>query len=414
MLTKNMRAFKFCCVVLSACFFNIVSPVWAADPPPQPQSGPGGRDYVVGDIVQKAIGDAKAPVLVYYSGSAPKEARTVIIFMHAWGAVNPVVYGGWIDHLVKKGHLVLWPRHQEMFRTGGSQSTDTAIEALKTAFDILKNDPDARPDVNRVAIVGHLAGAGVAVNVAARASSVGLPIPKIIFTAVPGGLAAEVLAEQAAKQLNAKNTPKAPLSPSKGIPLADLSQISANTFFISAIGDREHQPSERTTRRLFREASQIQPVNKVLLRLQSDDHGYPPHIMNLTAAGSYKAEYDISKVKLPVAAPLPKGQRQQRVVRAPDANLSGEQYQLVQQMERSRVDLADYLGFWKALDLTLIHGFQDQDANGLRNDTRLPDMGRWSNDWPVKRINIEAPKEIAPQAKTTDRATTGTAPTQRP
>lgn len=412
MCQKSVKALKLLCVVVSACFFNIISPVFAADPPPQLQSGPGGRDYIAGEIVQKAVGDVKAPVLVYYAGTAPKEARTVVIFMHGWGAVNPAVYGGWIDHLVKKGHLVLWPRHQDLLKTGGSQSTDMAIEGLKTAFEILKNDPDARPDINKVAVVGHLAGAGVAVNIAARASSVGLPVPKIIFTAIPGGLAAETPLEQGIKQTSPKNAPKPPAATSKGIPVADLSQIPANTFFVSAIGDREHQPSERTTRRLFRDATQIQPMNKVLLRLQSDDHGYPPHIMNLTAPGSFKAEYDISKIKLPASPPPPKGQRQQRVVRAPDANLSGEQYQLVQQMERSRVDLADYMGFWKALDLTLLHGFQSGDANALRNDPRLADMGRWSNDWPVKRINIEAPKEIAPQA-TNDRGTTGTAPVQR-
>ncbi len=402
-LRFSQRFHAFMCA-LSLSFFILMSGlntlVWAADPPAQPDMGPGGRDYISGEIVQKALGDAKAPVLVYYAGTAPAQERSVIIFLHAWGAVNPAVYGGWIEHLVRKGHVVLWPRHQELWRSGGAQATDLAVEGLKSAFDALKNDPDVRPDIKKVAVVGHLAGAGVAVNIAARAPLEGLPIPKVVFAAIPGGLAAE------AKLVNGKPVAGA----LRGIPLADLSQVPANTYIISAIGDREHQPSERTTRRLFRETTQVPAVNKVFMRVQSDDHGYPPHVINLTAPGSYKPDFDITKITLPVAPPLPKGQRAPRPVRALDANLSGEQHQLVQQMERSRTDVADYLGFWKILDLALIHAFQEGDATAFRNDQRLVDMGRWSNGWPVKRINVEAPREIpAPQA-VNDNPSTPTTP----
>jgi pimeloyl-ACP methyl ester carboxylesterase len=402
---KHLRTFA----ILSAfvlTYLVVTNLAFAASPPFQPESGAGGSDYIATEVVKKAIGGPKNPTLVFYSSKTTQEPRSVVVFFHAWGAVNPAVYGGWIDHLARKGHVVLWPRYQDVGRTGASMASDVAMEATKQAFELLKSDADIKLDLQKIAYIGHLAGAGVALNVATRAPQIGLPTPRVIFAAMPGGLAAE------AKPQEGKVKIAAP--PSRGIPLVDVSALPANTLLISMIGDREHQASERTTRRVFREAKTIPIVNKVLLRIQSDDHGFPAHTANLVAPGSYLDAYDISKITLPVdptEAKPAKKQRQPRPIKAPaDANLSGEQYVLVQQMERTKIDAIDYLGFWKVFDLTFQHAFQDADASALRVDPKLVDMGSWSNGWPVKRINVEAAKEsvLAPSQDNTPASTSST------
>jgi hypothetical protein len=381
-------------VAMMCALFGSVSVCLAANPPSQPETGAGGRDYITTEVVKKAIGDYKNTTLVFYSPKTSAEPRSVVVFFHAWGAINPAVYGGWIDHLVRKGHVVLWPRYQDVGQTGASAASDIAFESLNKAFELLKSDPEIKLDLQKMAYIGHLAGAGVAANMAVRATQTGLPAPRVIYAAIPGGLAAE------AKPQEVQGAKGKPVSPSRGIPLSDMSVLPASTFLISAIGDREHQASERTTRRLFREAKNIPIVNKVLLRVQSDDHGFPVHTANLVAPGSYLDAYDISKITLPAEPAAPKkakGQRQPRPLKvSADASLSGEQYVLVQQMERTKIDAIDYLGFWKSFDLSFQHAFQSADATSLRADPKLVDMGSWSNGWPVKRINVEAAKESAP------------------
>ena len=44
----------------------------------------------------------------------PKPAiAPVVVFHHGWLAVNPGIYGAWIDHLTRRGAIVVYPRYQE-------------------------------------------------------------------------------------------------------------------------------------------------------------------------------------------------------------------------------------------------------------------------------------------------------------
>jgi hypothetical protein len=43
--------------------------------------------------------------------------------------------------------------------------------------------------------------------------------------------------------------------------------------------------------------------------------------------------------------------------------------------------------------------FSGKDAQALRNDPALTDMGRWSDTWPVRRLTAELPRaDAAPVA----------------
>ncbi len=84
--------------------------------------------------------------------------RPVVVFLHSWGAVNPALYGGWIEHLARKGNLVLYPRFQDVNRSRPADASALAANLIKTSLEALANDPQAKPDVTRVAFIGHLAG----------------------------------------------------------------------------------------------------------------------------------------------------------------------------------------------------------------------------------------------------------------
>ena len=43
----------------------------------------------------------------------PKPVRApLIVFNHGWSAMSPWVYGAWIDHMVRRGNIVVFPIYQ--------------------------------------------------------------------------------------------------------------------------------------------------------------------------------------------------------------------------------------------------------------------------------------------------------------
>src|SRR4051812_20013949 len=136
--------------------------VFAATPPAQPKSGPGGAENPGAEIVKRVVGTQSAYTYAYYAAGQPEQPRPVVVFLHGWGATNPMIYGGWIDHLARRGYLVLFPAFQEIGRTRPVDATPRAVARVKAALAALGSDPQARPDRSSVAVIGHSAGAGVA------------------------------------------------------------------------------------------------------------------------------------------------------------------------------------------------------------------------------------------------------------
>lgn len=358
----------------------------AATPPLQPKSGPGGADYVAGEVSKRAVGTASAATYVFHAAGPAAEPRPVIVFLHAWGATNPQVYGGWIEHLARKGYLVLYPRFQEVGRTRPAEATANATRLVKEALAALAADAEARPDSSRLALIGHTAGSPIAVNLAATAKAEGLPVPKLVFLVMPGGIASD--------------------ASSRGIQLADLSQIDPSTTLITMIGDREFRAADAAARRILREAGSVPPTRKIFMRALSDEHGFPALSATLASPGSVNEAFDGTKIRVAPDPPGdPKAPRQAKPKWSADMVLSGEQSVLVSQLGSNGINALDYYGYWKTFDMSLAAALSGKDAQALRNDPALTDMGRWSDGWPVKRLGaLEPPRaeaDAAPTAKPT-------------
>jgi len=370
-----MRRFPLTALVVGSCrafLSSLGGPgLRAAPPPEQPCHGPGGSDYAAADVTRRVLGTASAATYVFHPAGAAKEPRPVVVFLHSWGAANPGLYGGWLEHLARRGNLVLFPRFQDPNRTRPMDATANAAALIKSALETLAADPDARPDLKRVAFIGHLAGAPIAFNLAGRATEDGLPTPKLVFAVMPGGIASDEKA--------------------RGILLQDLSAIPASTLLVTMTGDRDHLPADRAARRLMTEASEVPGSRKLFMRASSDDHGFPTVTATLTAPGSRNDAYDASVLKLPPDPP--KDPKQKNTWRwYPDMSLTGEQTILTQQLASNPTDALDYLAFWKSFDMAAAAAFAGQDALALRRDARFIDMENWSDGWPVRRLSADLPK----------------------
>lgn len=355
-------------------------PAFAATPPKQPEQGPGGADYVATQVVKRAVGRASAATYVFHAAGEASEARPVVVFLHSWGAADPQLYGGWIEHLARKGFLVLFPRFQEVNRTRPADATALATNLVKEALATLADDREARPDLTRFAYVGHLAGAAIALNLAANAAAEGLPDPKLIFAVMPGGIASDEKA--------------------RGILLKGLSTIDAATLLITMSGDRDYLPTDRAARRILKETTAIPANHKLFMRVGSDAHGFPALTATLASPGSPKKDYDAAAIKLPPDPPKDPKQKGPVWRWSADMALTGEQTVLTAQLASNVTDTLDYLAYWKTFDLAAEAAFAGKDAASLRSNPRFTDMGAWSDGWPVRRLSAEMPKaEGQEQAK---------------
>lgn len=367
-----------------------LSAAQAASPPPQPSEGAGGFGDRKATIVKRLLGRGTATTFAFHAaGTAPEAGRPVVVFLHGWGVVNPQSYGGWIDHLTRQGWLVLYPRFQEVNRTRPADAPGLADGLVKAALADLASDADAKPDLGRVAFIGHLAGAPLAMDMAADAKQHGLPVPKLVFMVAPGGIA---------------SGPK-----SRGIALTELSGIDPSTLLIAMVGDKDTRAADLAAKRLLREASAVPLERKLFIRALSDDHGFPALTATLAAPAGTDTAYDGGAIK---PGPEPKDAAKDAPKPPPfrwSANmaLTGEQQTLVSQINIARVDALDYLGFWKTFDIAAAAAFAGSDANAMKNNPRLADMERWSDGWPVKRLSVETPRLVAPAAQAATPAAPG-------
>lgn len=384
-----MRLFSFPRAQFVGALF-LALPALAAAPPGQPATGPGGVGDRNATIVKRGLGTAGAASFAYYkAGPAPKEGRPVAVVLHAWGASDPQFYGAWIDHLARNGWLVLFPRFQEVNKTRPADATANAQALLAKAFQDLAGDADAKPDPAKVALIGHLAGAPLAANLAAGAAAAGLPAPRLVFAAVPGGIAHD--------------------AKSRGIPLGDLSTIPADTMLITIIGDKDARAADAASKRLHREAVTVKQDKKLFLRALSDDHGFPAISATLAAPAGIDKAYEAAAITLP---PDPPGAKPP-FKWTPDVTLTGEQTNIVNQIKVARADTLDYLAFWRTFDMAADAAFAGKDGLSLKNDPRFSDMLRWADGWPVKRIAVEVPKAAPPSPPAATAAPAAPAPARR-
>lgn len=132
--------------------------------------GPETRAFVVGDGARAAM------VLPALGG----RRRPTVVFLHGWGLTGSQAYAAWLRHLARRGSTVIVPRYQTSLRTPSRSTPDAALSGVRFALRAVSPRPRA------VVVVGHSAGAVLAVDYAARAETLGLPPARAVMAIFPG------------------------------------------------------------------------------------------------------------------------------------------------------------------------------------------------------------------------------------
>ncbi|MET0606866.1 MAG: hypothetical protein ABWZ80_10440 [Beijerinckiaceae bacterium] len=357
------------------------APSFATTPPKQPDKGPGGAEYPISsaDVAKEAYGTGAQQVFVFRPTKGFEGPRPVVVFGHAINAFNPKIYGGWIDHLVRRGAIVIFPRYQLDSRTPRNELIGHAAAGVRLAVTKLGDAADAE----KVAYVGHGAGGNIVVNLAANPD---MPKPRLVFAVMPGNSWGNRW---------------------QAIKLDELGKLPADIVLITLTGETDTVAKDADARKIIRASASVPAARKMLLRLPTDSHGTPSMFAtHYTPMGRHDA-YDMPNIPVvdealpPVqldARGRPRPQPRPPVVPAPQPEEFGG----------APVDSADWFGLWKPLDIAMPIAFTGEDTTPIKRHPMLTTMGLWSDGWPVKRLSYESARE--PQTPPTADAQPATPP----
>ncbi len=362
--------------------------------PGQAAKGPGGADYAIASVIKKAYGFGSAQGIVFRPADPPGafvKARPVVVLVHGWGAVSPKWYGAWIEHLVRRGNIVVYPRYQEAGGgTAYNEVTGEAVKGIRTALDALAATPGVTADLTKVAYIGHNAGAIIAANLAARAATDGLPVPRAVLALMPTRVPTD--------------------TKTRAVALTDLTGLDPSVNMITVTGDRDTVSGEAGARAILRaSAVALKADHRLLIRINSDNHGQPPLVAAHYSAAAPDDAYDLARIEDAMKTPPPEApvvhrdKAAERAAREEARRKASERWWLARQeqqdmqlMEMQKVDAFDHYGVWRTVDIALERTLAGGDAQSVRRDPRIYDMGLWTDGWPIKRLTVESPREAPP------------------
>src|SRR6185437_573144 len=340
-------------VALTFLFFTNVC-AQSATPPPQPLTGPGGKQYVHKSVTKNRYGKGGQEYWIYEPESPRPRTAPVIVFLHGWGGMNPLYYGAWLDHLVKRGNIVVYPRYQSNLLTPIKDFTPNTLAAVKDAVRRLRTERGhVTPDFSKFATVGHSPGGLLAANVAALASESNLPRVRAVMSVEPG-------------------ITEAPIN----VPLADLKKIPADTLLLAVAGDQDTLVRDTDAKRIYYESTRVSAANKDFITLISDSHGQPALQASHRAPTALNKDYDSGEGVggAPAGRPDPIG----------DTAISRRV-----RPETMMVNALDYYGTWKLFDALTDAAFTGKNREyALGNTPQQRFMGVWSDGVPVKELKV--------------------------
>ena len=162
--------------------------------------------------------------------SPQPDSAPVIVFLHGYGGYNPMIYGGWIKHLVLQGNTVIFPRYQRnLIFPRPPRFVRNTSKAIHRAMDTLQQEGRVHPFFNdgpRL-YVGHSYGGVVAANIAVNYERWDLPEPEGLLLLAPGS------------------------GPFKGAVLKDYTDLSDSLQLAIVLHEHDHVVGDQLGRLIF-------------------------------------------------------------------------------------------------------------------------------------------------------------------
>lgn len=307
--------------------------------PDQPEEGPGSADYRHAEVKMSSFAEDADGYWLFEPASPRPDSAPVVVFFHGYGAINPMIYGRWLRHIVQQGNIVIYPRYQNnLFSPGSRQFPGTASTAIRNAFQELKKGDHVRPVENGLILAGHSYGGAISAYLGVHYEELGIPKPAGILLASPG------------------------TGPLNGARLDSYEDMPEEIALLVMASVNDHVVGQELARIVFETAVNTPKRNFILQH--PDEHGEPA-----IGAGhneSYALDSDF------------------------DAGIHNLSYRRA--IGVARIDAIDYYGYWKLLDALMDcvrSGENCEVAFGNTEAQRY--MGCWSDGQKVRELEVLAP-----------------------
>lgn len=359
-----------CCLLAGICSAETGgTPAQKPAPPGPPASGPGAPVYSHARTERLWQGMGEEAFLLVTPAEPVPASAPLVVLLHGWLGINPKGQGAWIEHLARRGNIVIWL----VYQTGRMQVREPvphAVTALKHALAELEKPGRVRPRLEGMVLAGHSLGGCMAMNLAAVAAREGLPKPLAVLN-VEG---ADAKGSESASRLHLR--PKSLVE--------DLTLIPSGTMLLTLIGDEDRRVTLERGRVFHDRATGVASADKVLAMVRSDRHGEPPmiadHFFPQAADKSYDVDGATGQPPAPTRFPTLK-----RLAGKAFAKLLG-----APGLERDAVrppDALDWWVTWRCLDRLVdaaFHGESRDDA--LLRTPASRATGIWSDGTPVEPL----------------------------
>jgi pimeloyl-ACP methyl ester carboxylesterase len=308
--------------------------------PGQPFDGPGGAEYLHKSV---SFFDAATRADGYwlFEPADPKpDSAEVVVFLHGYGAYNPMAYGKWIKHLVAKGNIVIYPRYQKNLvwpRPNGFP--ENAAKGIRDALRELQKEGRVKPKTDHVVYIGHSYGGVTAANLATRWEKMRIPKPTAMLLAEPGS------------------------GPFKGARLQDYSAIPSDTKVLIVVGEDDYVVGAEFGSLVFNTAVNTPERNLIVQR--RDTTNLRRWVL---ATHSEPYGYDL------------------------DFDTGVRNYTARRVLMTSRLNEVDFHCYWKLGDALINYsrkGIQKEYAFGNTPEQRF--MGRWPDGHPIRELDVYQP-----------------------
>ena len=328
-------------------FFSLLVPLLgptldpSAQPaqPAQPAGGPGGSAYVHQTVVFTDHADDPDGYWLFTPADPVPDTAQVLVFLHGYGGYNPMIYGGWIDHLVKRGHVVIYPRYQkDMWHPRPSQFAPNSAKAIRDALGYLQTT-NTVIDTSHFSIVGHSYGGVIGADLTANWTDYGIPKPKSLFLVSPG------------------------TGPLKGGRLSSYEGLAEDLklLVITSTGDRV--VGDEFGRLVYETATNTTERNYLVQ--DRDDHGSPAVSNGHNESYSLNLAYDNGATNWT-------SKRARRI---------------------GHTGAVDYFGYWKLYDALLVYTrTSKQRAYAFGDTPEQRSLGVWADGTAIKPLWVEVPE----------------------
>ena len=316
--------------------------------PGQSFEGPGGADYAHHSVAFYDAATQADGYWLFEPADPIPDSAEVVVFLHGYGAYNPMAYGKWIKHLVAKGNIVIYPRYQKNLvwpRPDGFP--ENAAKGIRDALKALEKEGHVKPRTEKVAYIAHSYGGVIATNLATHWQEFDIPKPTALLLAEPGS------------------------GPFKGARLEKYERLPHDLNMLVIVGEDDYVVGEEFGRLVFETA--VNTPNRNLIVQRRDTSNYNRYIL---ATHSEPYAYDL------------------------DFDTGVRNYTAKRVLMTARLNEVDFNCYWKLADALIAYtrtGDHKEVAFGNTASQRF--LGNWPDGRPIKELQVIVPGPSALRIK---------------